>query len=220
MLVPERVKKLSGVNDIRWDGGFPIEFVYKFDEFAWMTGVTTEVIAFQQAGAMKKFRSEDGVKGSTAFENRDADDDLARQRAADEAPEHCPGTDRTKDMRVGAGVDHSKNIFAAQDAKWAGSSFRDNICAGVEQGEPVEKIGTGLSGVIFPADKFQLHSVPDGGGQGGGKDRRSFTANDTDGVEAGLAGRKGGCDEVIGPGAAEGDDRIGGRLLCLLEVVF
>ena len=87
-----------------------------------------------------------------------------------------------KDVGIGAGVDHSKNIFAAPDAEGAGASFRDDICAGVAQGEQLEKIGACLFGVILPADEFQLHSIPDGGRQGGGKDRWSFAADDADGV--------------------------------------
>lgn len=74
----------------------------------------------------------------------------------------------------------------------------------------MEKMGTGLFDIILAADEFQLHSVPDSGRQRGGKDWWSFPTDDADSVQPRLVSCIGGCDEVIGPGAAKGDDRIRG----------
>ena len=111
-------------------------------------------------------------------------------------------------MGVAAGVGYSEDVFTAPDAGRTGASFRNDISAGVAKGELPEIMGAALFVVIPPADEFQPHPVPECGRQGGGKDWRLFAADDADGVEPGFPGGKGSCEEVIGPGAAEGDHRI------------
>jgi hypothetical protein len=84
----------------------------------------------------------------------------------------------------------------------------------------MEKTGARLFSIILPADEFQVHAILEGGRQGGGQDRWSFPADYTDGAKPSLACCVGGCDEMIGPGAAKGDDRSRRRLKCLLEMSF
>jgi len=179
-----------------------------------VTGVAAELISIQQAGAFGLFRREDeGLRagqGVNAFKDRDPDNGLARQGGADQAKEHCSGADGAEDVGIAAGVDYSKDLFTAPDTERAGASFRDDISAGVPKGELMEKMGTALFGVVLAADEFQLHSIVEGGRQGGGKGWRFFTADHADGVEPGLMGGAGRCKEVVGPGAAESDDRTRG----------
>jgi len=212
--IPEGVEKFSGVDDIGRNSCFPIEFIHKVDQFLWVAGVSAEMIAMQQASAFGLFRREDrwrgGGKGVDAFQDRDPYNRLTWQRGADQAQEHRSGADGAEDMGIVDAVDRAKDLFTAQDAEQAGSPFRDDICAGVTQRELMEKMGIGLFDIILAADKFQLHSVPESGRQGGGKDWWSFPTDDADSVQPRLVSCIGGCDEVIGPGAAKGDDRICG----------